>query len=139
MSKGWNSEEIVSSEELDREYAWAKGFFWSSLHNWDGKEWKRNFNEIRQRDLMLFALGDVEGKKVLDIGCGAAEYLTAIGKMGAEYVGGQDINEDAVRRGQLRLSKSNIKGKLVVTVKRMQNITCYAVRFNKKIRKFIET
>ena len=103
MSKGWHSEETVSSEKLDREYAWAKGLFWSSLHNWDGKEWKRNFNEIRQRDLMLFALGDVEGKKVLDIGCGAAEYLTAIGKMGAEYVGGQDLDEEAVVPVQWKL------------------------------------
>jgi len=111
--KGWNSEKKVSSKELDRELAVLQGFYWSSMDN-EGKEWKRNFHEIRQRDLMLFTLGDVKGKKILDIGCGAADYLLAIGKPGADYVGGQDISEEAVKRGRLRLEKENIKGKLAI-------------------------
>ena len=103
MLKGWNSEESVSDENLDRENAVVKGYYHSSHDDWDGKEWKRNFHEIRQRDLMIFALGDIKEKKVLDIGCGAADYLTAVGKMGAEFVGGQDLGEEQIKRGMKRL------------------------------------
>ncbi len=111
--KGWNSEKIVSNNELDRDLAWLQGFFWATLYN-EGKEWKRNFHEIRQRDLMFFNLGDVRGKKILDVGCGGAEYLLTVGKMGAEYVGGQDLSGDRVKRGRKVLKKENIKGKLVI-------------------------
>ena len=112
--KGWNSEsKIVSNEELDKEFAWLQGFFWASMDN-EGKEWKRNFHEIRQRDLMLFALGDVNGKKILDIGCGSAEYLRTVAKMGAKFVGGQDLSEDDVKRGRLKFKEEKIEGKLVI-------------------------
>ena len=112
--KGWNSErKIVSAEELDKELAWFQGFFWAS-HDNEGKEWKRNFHELRQRDLMLFNLGEIEGKKILDIGCSTAEYLVTLAKMGAEYLGGQDPDEAAVKKGRLKFSEENIKGKLAI-------------------------
>jgi len=34
--------------------------------------------------------------------------------MGAEYLDGQDPNEAAVKRGRVRFSKENIKGKLII-------------------------
>ena len=112
--KGWNSErKIVSAEELDKELAWFQGFFWAS-HDNEGKEWKRNFHELRQRDLMLFNLGEIEEKKILDIGCSTAEYLETLAKMGAEYLGGQDPDEAAVKKGRLKFSEENIKGKLAI-------------------------
>ena len=102
--KGWNSErKIISDEELDREIAWFQGFFWAS-HDNEGKEWKRNFHELRQRDLMLFNLGEVEGKKILDVGCGSAEYLITLAKMGADYLGGQDLSETKITKGRLIFS-----------------------------------
>ena len=113
MKTGWDSEEIVNGEQLDED-SWAKGFFAASHTNWDGKTWKRNFHELRQRDLTLLTLGNLKGKKVLDIGCGSAEYLTVIGKMGAEFVGGQDLGEEQIKRGMKRLEKEGIEGKLVI-------------------------
>ena len=102
--KGWNSErKIVSAEELDKELAWFQGFFWAS-HDNEGKEWKRNFHELRQRDLMLFNLGEIEGKKILDIGCSTAEYLVTLAKMGAEYLEGQDPDEAAVKKDRRKIS-----------------------------------
>lgn len=112
--KGWNSErKIVSDEELDRKLAWFQGYFWAT-HDNEGKEWTRNFHELRQRDLMLFNLGEVEGKKILDVGCSSAEYLLTLAKMGAEYLGGQDPDEAAVKKGRLRFSEENITGELVI-------------------------
>ena len=112
--KGWNLErKIVSAEELDKELAWFQGFFWAS-HDNEGKEWKRNFHELRQRDLMLFNLEEVEGKKILDIGCSTAEYLVTLAKMGAEYLEGQDPDEAAVKKDRRKFSEENIKGKLAI-------------------------
>ena len=31
--KGWNSEKIVSNNELDRDLAWLQGFFWATWYN----------------------------------------------------------------------------------------------------------
>ena len=80
--KGWKSEpHLVKNEDLDRELAWIQAYFWASMDN-DGKVWARNLHEVRQRDLMIFNLGDLDGKNVLDVGCGAAEYLRTVGKNG---------------------------------------------------------
>ena len=111
--KGWkNSEKVVSSEELDRELQERQGFYWTSMSN-EGKEWTRNFQAIRLKDLTLFCLGEVKGKKIIDIGCYKADYLITVAKLGAGYIGGQDLNEDAIKKGRLRLSEENIEGKLV--------------------------
>ena len=78
--KGWNSKiRIINKAELDEENHWLLGFFWADYEN-EGREWKRNLHEIRQRDMMLFNLGEVEGKKILEVGCGAAEYLRTVAK-----------------------------------------------------------
>ena len=114
MAKGWDSEEIVGVEQGLDEDSWAKGFFAFSHDNWDGKTWKRNFHELRQRDLTLFSLGNLKGKRVLDVGCGSAEYLTVIGKMGAKFVGGQDLGEKQIINGRKRLEREGIEGKLIV-------------------------
>ena len=112
--KGWKSSgKVVSSEELDRKLANVQGFYWTSMDN-EGKEWTRNFHELRQRDLVLFCLGEVEGKKIIDIGCHEAPWLATVGKMGTEYVGGQDLDENAIKIGRSILSDENIEGKLVV-------------------------
>jgi len=114
IMKGWNSEKkIVSKAELDEENHWLLGFFWTDMEN-EGREWRRDFHEIRQRDMMLFNLGEVEGKKILDVGCGSAEYLRTVAKMGADYLGGQDLSEKAITKGRLKFSEENIQGKLVL-------------------------
>ena len=117
--KGWKSEEFAYHKELD-EFHWTQGFFWTAMDN-EGKEtafpdglWTRNFHELRQRDLTLFCLGEVKDKKIIDIGCFKADYLLTLAKLGAGYVGGQDIDEVAVKIGRRRLSEENIEGKLVV-------------------------
>lgn len=90
---GWNKVEILKREELD-EYAWHKGFF---TYNWNPNVWKRNFTELKTRDMALFALGDVEGKKILDVGCGRGMYILTFNKMGAKMVAGIDILKDYIQ------------------------------------------
>ena len=91
---GWNKMEFLKREELDK-YAWHKGFF---QYQWNPKIWKRNFNELKLRDISLFNFGDFYQKKILDIGCGEGLYMLTFFKMGASYTGGQDISTDLVEK-----------------------------------------
>ncbi len=102
--KGWNSIEVEKTEALPKN-SWALGYFHSSQENWDGKTWMRNLQELRLRDLALFALGDVRGKKILDIGCGSGEYMLTLAKMGG-HVSGQDLSSECVNKA-LTVLKEN--------------------------------
>lgn len=62
--------------------------------------YKRDFDELRRRDLALFALGDVRGKAVLDVACGSGLHLV-LAKMGA-FASGQDISEESVNDARWR-------------------------------------
>lgn len=105
--KGWNRTEIKSNEELPVD-AWTLGYFRIS-----DKTWARNFHELMIRDLALFALGDVRGKRVLDVGCGSGEYMDIIAKMGGE-VSGQDIFEEAVKRAKEMLKTNGFSADIKV-------------------------
>jgi len=102
--KGWDSIEIKKTEELPKN-AWVLGYFHSSHENWNGKTWTRNLHELKIRDLALFALGDVRGKKILDIGCGFGAYMLTIAKMSGN-VSGQDISADHVSKSSMLLKEN---------------------------------
>ena len=102
----WDRIEIKKSEELP-ENAWALGYFHSSHEKWDGKTWVRNFHELYIRDMALFALGAVQGERVLDIGCGTGEYMDIMAKMGG-VVSGQDISPDCANVALKRLKEKEV-------------------------------
>ena len=102
--KGWNRIEIKKTEELSNN-AWESGYFHSSHENWDGETWVRNLHELQIRDLALFTLGDVCGRKILDIGCGSGEYMLTIAKMGGK-VSGQDISSGNISNS-LKILREN--------------------------------
>ncbi len=92
--RNWDGLTIKKTEELPKN-ARHLGYYHSAHENWDGNSWIRNFSELRMRDLALFALGDVKGKNILDIGCGPGVYLDAIARMGG-FISGQDISAEYV-------------------------------------------
>lgn len=55
--------------------------------------------------MALFTLGDVRGKKILDIRCGAWAYMLTIAKMGGKIFG-QDISVDYVSRPSMLLKEN---------------------------------
>ncbi len=112
MNKGWKSHESIKNELTDED-TWLKGFFASQHDNWDGKFRTRNFHELRCRDLTLFELGNVDGKKVLDVGCGSGEYMLTVAKMGAR-VFGQDLGGVQVDTANHRLKKHQVNGKAFI-------------------------
>jgi 2-polyprenyl-3-methyl-5-hydroxy-6-metoxy-1,4-benzoquinol methylase len=101
-------EEIVTSEAID-EWAWFKCFFRSNQDNWDGKTYKRNYNELMLRDTAVFALGDLSNKKVLDIGCGWGLYAITFARMGA-VVSGQDLSEDYIANAKQLMASIGLEG-----------------------------
>ncbi len=96
QTRGWNSSTMTRTEDLPAN-AWALGYFHSSHDDWDGETWTQNLHELRIRDLALFQLGDVRGKRILDIGSGFGEYMLTFFKMGA-CASGQDLSESAVEK-----------------------------------------
>jgi len=98
-----NMDKILKREELD-EYAWHRGYF---MQDWDPNLWCRNRTELELRDAALFAFGSpIEGKSVLDVGCGAGLYVLTFLKLGASHVAGQDIALDQLSKGKAICAKN---------------------------------
>lgn len=92
--KNWNTVESVKRENME-EYYWFQGFYWEDFEKNDF--YRRDFEEMRYRDLSLFAFPQIENKCILDLGCGTGLYALTFLKMGASYVAGQDISEKAIQ------------------------------------------
>lgn len=108
----WKSKEYCKKEDLSNHY-WEQGFFHFNFG--ENHTYKRDFEEIRLRDLALFTLGSIKGKTILDIGCGDGLYSVTFLKLGAEKVCGQDLSEnyikDAIRKS-IELGYINFTGKV---------------------------
>jgi len=104
---GWDSTEIKKNGELPKNN-WQLGYFITSYEGNGEKNWTRNFNELRVRDMALFALGNVNGKKILDIGCGSGIYLDILARMGAQ-VSGQDISAEYVKDAIMNLRENKFE------------------------------
>lgn len=86
----WNILEIIKKNDMKRSDWFNQGFFCF------GEFYKRDFEELRYRDISLFTLWPIEGKKVIDIGCGSGLYTLTFLKLKASFVYGQDICEKSV-------------------------------------------
>lgn len=104
MPKGWKTKQFKRTEELD-EYSWTQGYYHATHENWDGITWTRNFHELCLRDLAIFAMGDIKGKKILDLGCGDGLYMLILAQMGAE-VCGQDVSSKNIEGANSILKKN---------------------------------
>ncbi len=102
----WNDIEIVERDALP-EFWWHKGYFYFDFNN--KNLFRRDFEELRYRDLAIFALGEVKGKRILDIGCGEGLYTLTFLKLEAEFVAGQDISEKAVEAAIETCKKQGFK------------------------------
>jgi len=104
IKTGWNKTEFLKKEELEK-YSWHKGFF---PYKWDNSIWKRNYNELKLRDISILTLGSFAEKQILDIGCGQeALYSLTFLKMGAASVSAIDISEKVVERAKAICSENN--------------------------------
>jgi 2-polyprenyl-3-methyl-5-hydroxy-6-metoxy-1,4-benzoquinol methylase len=105
----WDSTPLVTWDDLadDPDY-WFRGYFHATRDPGNAR-YRRDFDELRRRDLALFALGDVAGKTILDVACGSGLYGVMLGKMGA-LVSGQDISEKAVMTARAASARHGLHG-----------------------------
>jgi 2-polyprenyl-3-methyl-5-hydroxy-6-metoxy-1,4-benzoquinol methylase len=68
-------------------------------------------NTLTENELNLF--GDVEGKKLLDIGCGNGESLKYHGNNKANELWGIDISKNQIEKAAKCLSESGYAAKLI--------------------------
>jgi 2-polyprenyl-3-methyl-5-hydroxy-6-metoxy-1,4-benzoquinol methylase len=98
--RGWNK--VQKTKDINSvQEPWLQGYFSDSHYGWDGETWNRNFAELRARDLALMCLGDVNSKKVLDVGCGDGTYAYVLSKLGA-IVSGQDLGKKQIEFANAR-------------------------------------
>ena len=63
---------------------------------------KINFNDCIETPILLAMIPEVDGKRVLDIGCGMGQHAKQYSDMGAESVLGIDISEKMLEYGNVR-------------------------------------
>lgn len=107
---GWDTVENCDFDDLG-DLAWHRGFFALDPEH---RTWRRNFQEMRLRDIALFSIGDLSGKSILDVGCGEGLYAFTFAQLGAKFVAGQDLSPSSISRGLNLAKRRGISLDLVV-------------------------
>lgn len=96
---------MKSNEELreiyDRVFATGAEHFFSKYKN--GKD------ESETHSVVIGALGKIEGKTILDVGCGTGELAASLAELGAARVTGIDYSEKAISTARERYSQGNLE------------------------------
>lgn len=93
--KSHSSIEKSYEDIINDKYSWHKGYFQKTMG--DNSIWVQNRNELEQRDIALNTLGELNGKDILDVGCGQGMYVLTFLKMRAKSVAGIDISENYIK------------------------------------------
>jgi SAM-dependent methyltransferase len=89
IAKYWND----IANEFDAIYTGNKGPVARSLDRWLRRDIYQRFEWVMNQS------GDVQGKKICDVGCGSGRFVTALAKRGA-YVTGVDFAPDMLKLGE---------------------------------------
>jgi len=109
----WDDLPLVKIDQIEGDpFLWFRGYF-RLTHQPEDRWRRRDFDELRRRDLAVLALGDVAGKRILDVACGTGLYLATLAMMGAD-VSGQDISESSIRQAALLLDQRQLRARLEV-------------------------
>ena len=104
----WATKTLAAEEDLSWA-AWIQGFFILSSTADDSAErvWVRNYQELYTRDMTLIALGDVEGRRGLDIAGGDGSYGIVLSAMGASMAC-QDLASESIAAGRRNAAKARV-------------------------------
>lgn len=64
-----------------------------------------SLNNIVEKPTMLSLLPDLQGKRLLDLGCGTGEHLALYLEQGADFVVGVDLSEAMLKQADINLSQ----------------------------------
>jgi ubiquinone/menaquinone biosynthesis C-methylase UbiE len=114
-----NLAEIEKSEEVYFNRFFSKILGWKSNLVLSEKLIERYRNPgskpIDLCEYAMYLLGDVEGKKVLDFGCGSGEDAVFLAKKGA-IVSAFDISQEAVNLTRARAKENNVEDRIDLKV-----------------------
>lgn len=65
-----------------------------------------SINEIIEKPTMLGLLDNIQGKKMLDLGCGTGEHIALYLQQGAKFVVGLDLSQAMLAQAQKNLAKN---------------------------------
>ncbi len=85
-----------------------------------------NFNDCIETPILLSMLPEVNGKSVLDIGCGMGQHAKQYSDMGAKFVMGIDISEKMLKYAKEHFCAKNITYQQMA----LENISALAKQFD---------
>ena len=68
-----------------------------------------NYNDLMETPAMLSLLGDVKGKRIIDLGCGFGSTASILADMGASYVLGIDISEKMIKKAKAEHQRGSVE------------------------------
>jgi 2-polyprenyl-3-methyl-5-hydroxy-6-metoxy-1,4-benzoquinol methylase len=107
--EGWAARPTVSEDRLHWS-VWIQGYFQLDMSSNDPAKriWLRNYQELYTRDAMVMALGDIAGRKGLDVAGGAGDYGIVLSLLGAE-MSCQDLSEEVISSGRLNAERAGVE------------------------------
>jgi ubiquinone/menaquinone biosynthesis C-methylase UbiE len=98
----------LNLQDWERTAEWYEGYHRRSLERERGKAW----GTFRIPERRLHLLGKVRGRRVLELGCGAADWSIALAREGARAVG-LDFSEARLRQARDRIRRAGVKVSLM--------------------------
>ena len=105
--------ELIERERIQTEYARRQRNLPSNLYEWDRLENQFAHNQIRRKAIAALAtesLFPLNGRRVLDVGCGRGRWLLEFAQWGAnaDDLHGIDLLEDRINEARLKLPASHL-------------------------------
>jgi 2-polyprenyl-3-methyl-5-hydroxy-6-metoxy-1,4-benzoquinol methylase len=105
----WTKKHAITVMKDLPPFFWMKGYFFSRTKGPQGETiLNQNLHEVLTREYFLAALGEIQGRRFLDIGCAVGDYMAVIAEMGG-IVSGVDVDADEIARGKANLAKAGLQ------------------------------
>lgn len=111
----------------------------------DLRKEKYNYNDMIEQPIVFGLLGDVKGKRVLDIGCGYGCMSVRIADEGAAYVLGTDVSERMIEKARSENARENIDYDIVSAEKISETgktfdvvVSCLAIHYVEDLNKLFK-
>lgn len=113
LPAAWTKTHLLKLTQSAPPFAWMKGYFYQPGKGPDGETiMRQNLPEVLTREIFIEALGAIEGRHFLDIGCGAGDYMALIAQLGG-IVSGIDMNAQQLVRGRAVFESVGLSGDFV--------------------------
>jgi ubiquinone/menaquinone biosynthesis C-methylase UbiE len=101
VARFWNDIAV----EFDAIYSGKKSPIGRAMDQYFRKDIYQRFDWVMQKS------GDVQGKRICDIGCGSGRFVTELAKRGAAHVTGVDVAPEMLKLAQELVTKDGVQNK----------------------------